>query len=902
MFAFAVPNRAPAATNDTESLTKSLEHFFGHAQFRDGQEEVLKSVLSGRDTAVFWATGCGKSLCYQLPALHVQRMVVVVSPLISLMQDQVRRINFTAGRGKPIATFLGSAQRNRDEEQRALRGEFKLVYVSPEKLFGPNFLDDLAALHRRVPLLAVAIDEAHCVSEWGHDFRPEYRRLGELRSRLPGCPFIALTATAVPKVQGDITTNLSMQNPYIAIRSFDRPNLTLSCFRKSGVVREELKDFIAKQKENPKPTIIYAQTRNAVNDVFRVLQSSGLRVSRYFAGSMQAAPQGREWTDDERGDMMMSHNERTAAHEGFMTGAIATIVATVAFGMGIDKPDIHRVIHWGPPKTVEEYYQQVGRAGRDGAPAECIMFHSASEYTKYDSDFYTGRMTADQQANIRASTQALRKYAEDSSECRRVLLLRFFGETPSFQRCGDCDNCQNFVTHGDDRTRDFAKAASVLLLALLKDNGQPWSHVLNHMKEAGSPAQRRKMMLDAEDGKWTIEAMKELMMDLCNSTPPYVIRQNIKGMHSTYEVFRLTETGMHAARCFGTGSTTQYQIILPVPVWLRRREAQIRKQAKALEDELASYNCPVKNLPVAEQRRLKAGCKVSPETEELLRWNRELKRLREVGRVAVADGLEKLHNLLSEWRTAEAVRLQMAPADVLKDHLLLRICHVQADDVSALEAAGMRASGESAAAVAHLVKTWKEEQRKNCPGAGATQCAAGNIEPELIEVMDFDRMNKPQRWALAVQKGKIGKPMAWEASYDKFCSGANPQAIALSAGKVLKEVTVVGHLLEAIPWGKPVDLKRLASFCDFFPNKSEWDKLAAAEVRSRIDPTTNASVMMSEFLSAVMPVKPPDERTQEEKDVLACWFNKLKVYQALRRASIQPVWRPDGDAKRRRLG
>lgn len=894
------------------TLEKSLEHWFGHSQFRDGQEDVIQAVLSKRDCAVFWATGRGKSLCYQLPALHTGRVVFVISPLISLMQDQVRRLNFMAGRGgRKVATFLGSSQTDRGEEALALKGEYRLVYVSPEKLLGSGFIDAVANLHKRAPLALVAVDEAHCVSEWGHDFRPEYRSLHLVRSKLPGCPIMALTATAVPQVQNDIVSNLQLANPFVALRSFDRPNLAVGCVRRAGKgVRHELISFIETQKASPQPTIVYAPTRGAVNEVYKVLLAAGLKVGRYFAGNLPPPPAGRSWTPEERDDLVMSHQDRTSVHEQFMTGELPIVVATIAFGMGIDKPDIRRVVHWGAPKTVEEYYQQIGRAGRDGAPAECTMYFSQADFSNYNSDFYLGRLSDTAKTNVLKSIDALRAYAEDSRGCRRLGLLKFFGESPPFTRCGDCDNCKNVNDNADDLTRDFSAAAAVVLLALwqIAPRQPSWSELAKGLTQVGSAAFRRKTALDSVDGRWTVEALKDLTSELCNTKPPIVARGSFKGEYRTFDVFSLADAGRNAMARLAANPPQPFPIMLPVPAWLRSREAELAKKAEALEKELLSYKTSVAKLPTDELKRIKSGCKPSPETEEMLRWHRELKRLREVGREAVAGHLEDLHKRLADWRSAEAIRLHLAPADVLKDHLLHRICYVRADDVSALEAAGMRASREAASAVAAIVGKWKAEQQEIKQQAAGDEANGGgtqNAPAGGAQEMDVTRLPPPQRWQLAVYKGKPGKPSPWEASYEKFGRGDSVQAIALQGGakgQAVKEGTIVAHLFEALTFGKPVDLPRLAGSFPFL-NRAQWEQLASAEARSGQDVVTNDKLAMTELLATFLPAaaKPGPERSEAEKEVCALWFDRVKLYLAFRRTGIVPCWRQCSPTKRAKL-
>ena len=371
----------PQMQYDLKNIDATLLKSFGFLSFRLGQREVVENILHGNDAAVFWSTGAGKSLCYILPALVTLKVSIVVSPLIALMMDQCRQLNNTVGykQQKEIACFLGSGQSDANVQSRAMRGDFLVVYITPEKL--PSLLVPLQSLHRSLGICLFAVDEAHCVSQWGHDFRPSYFQLAAFRhsSDLASVPILALTATASKLVQTDILKKLEMKKDcFVSAGSVDRSNLRISVNPvTSGGYQNNLAWLIKEISEEQfkGATIIYAATTGSVDDItaylLQTLAPTGIKVRGYHA--------------------KMTIEDRRTAHIEFLTGSCPIIVATIAFGMGIDKPDVRRVIHYGTPKSMEEYYQQIGRAGRDGAPADCVLIHSDSDLVAFASEFYTSR-------------------------------------------------------------------------------------------------------------------------------------------------------------------------------------------------------------------------------------------------------------------------------------------------------------------------------------------------------------------------------------------------------------------------------------------------------------------------------------------------------------------------------
>lgn len=393
-------------------LTEHLQKYFGFDRFKGQQEEVIKSVLNGSDTFVLMPTGGGKSLCYQLPALIMEGTAIVISPLIALMKNQVDSIR-SFGTEDGIAHFLNSsltkaaAQKVRDD---VMSGKTKLLYVAPESLTKEDNIDFL----KNVKISFYAIDEAHCISEWGHDFRPEYRRIRPIVSEIGIAPLIALTATATAKVQHDIQKTLGMQNANVFKASFNRPNLYYEVKPKSKPENQIIK-FI---KENSgKSGIIYCLSRKKVEELADVLVVNGIKALPYHAG--------------------MDSTTRSGNQDKFLMEEVDVIVATIAFGMGIDKPDVRFVIHYDIPKSLEGYYQETGRAGRDGGEGKCITLYSSKDIQKLEK-FMQGKPVAEQEIGRQLLLDTA-SYAE-TAICRRILLLNYFGEKLD-EPCGNCDNC-----------------------------------------------------------------------------------------------------------------------------------------------------------------------------------------------------------------------------------------------------------------------------------------------------------------------------------------------------------------------------------------------------------------------------------------------------------------------------
>ncbi|MEC4891529.1 MAG: DNA helicase RecQ [Oscillatoria sp. PMC 1051.18] len=398
------------------SLEEKLKHFFGFDSFRPGQKEIIQAALANRDLLVVMPTGGGKSVCFQLPALLKPGLTVVVSPLIALMQDQVQALL----KNGIQATFLNSSldwHQTRSRTAAILKGKIKLLYVAPEKLLSENFLAFLQQVNSQVGIAGFAIDEAHCVSEWGHDFRPEYRQLRQLRELYPLVPFFALTATATARVRQDIIEQLALRQPYFPTASFDRPNLYYEVRQKH---QYSYREILQQVKKTDGSGIIYCLSRKKVEEIAFRLRQDRVKALPYHAG--------------------MSAEERTANQTSFLRDDIQVIVATIAFGMGINKPDVRFVIHYDLPRSLENYYQEAGRAGRDGDTANCWLFFSYGDVAKVK---YLIEKKPDLNEQ-RLALQQLRQVIDygAGTECRRRILLAYFGEDFS-GNCGKCDNCLN---------------------------------------------------------------------------------------------------------------------------------------------------------------------------------------------------------------------------------------------------------------------------------------------------------------------------------------------------------------------------------------------------------------------------------------------------------------------------
>jgi ATP-dependent DNA helicase RecQ len=528
-----------AVKSAAPELLPLLKQYFGFTSFRPLQEEIIRDSLAGKDVFALLPTGGGKSLCFQLPAMVQPGLTVVVSPLIALMKDQVDGMR--AG-GIP-ATFLNSslAQGESRARLRGLHhGEFRLLYVAPERLMLSGFLSDLQRWNVRL----LAVDEAHCISEWGHDFRPEYRQLAELRKLFPETPMMALTATATERVRADIIKLLMLREPRCYVASFNRPSLTYRVLAKNKPYDQVLEFVRARPKESG---IVYCQSRKSAESVAQRLNGDGVKARPYHAG--------------------LTPKERSEHQELFLRDDVRVICATIAFGMGINKPNVRFVIHYDLPKNIEGYYQETGRAGRDGLPGECVLLFSAGDVIK-QTRFIDEKPDPKEQQIAREQLQKMVHYAECAG-CRRRELLAYFGEefggvSPESGRdalprvqgdrqvgptesinCGACDNCLS-----PRATFDGTLAAQKFLSCVYRIRENTWFGVgLNHVIEVLTGADTEKVR------KWNHEQLSTYGIGTEHSRPEWAAigRELIRLGHlrqtsGKFSVLELTDDGLAALK------------------------------------------------------------------------------------------------------------------------------------------------------------------------------------------------------------------------------------------------------------------------------------------------------------------------------------------------------------------
>ena len=546
---------------DNETLHAALKRWFGYDSFRPGQEAVVRDALASRDLLAIMPTGGGKSLCFQLPALLQRGTMIVVSPLIALMQDQVRQLEDSG----IAATFLNSSLDAAESAQRIralLAGEYRLLYVAPERLMMSEFLDGLLPQLIAGPgLSAFTIDEAHCVSEWGHDFRPEYRQLSRLRERFPQIPCYAFTATATTRVREDILRQLALHEPRVHLASFNRPNLYYAVRPKSGRSYNEL---LALAREGHSG-IVYCLSRKRVEELAEKLSADGIEALPYHAG--------------------LDARTRQRNQDRYIRDDVQVVVATVAFGMGINKPDVRWVVHYDLPKSMEGYYQEAGRAGRDNEPARCILYfglgdiHTAEFLIAQKVHPATGEPLEDEQRVARQQLRRLLDYAE-SPECRRLVQLRYFGE-PYTPPCGACDNCLE-PKQQQDWTREAQQFLSCI--ARLAQRGQRFGAA--YLVDVLRGARTEKIERNGHEDLSTYGIGAQRSADEWRQVARALLHQGyVQETHDGYPVLRLTES----ARALLKGEAKLLLAVTPKPEKSRRRKGAAPTGAEPLPAEEALF-------------------------------------------------------------------------------------------------------------------------------------------------------------------------------------------------------------------------------------------------------------------------------------------------------------------------
>ena len=544
-------------------LDPLLKRTFGYGSFRPLQREICEATLAGQDVFALLPTGGGKSLCFQLPALARPGLTVVVSPLIALMKDQVDALQASG----VAATFLNSSL-DGDEARSRLRGlhrgEYKLLYVAPERLM----LDGWAANLKKWNVDCLAIDEAHCVSEWGHDFRPEYRQIAKLRDLLPGVPVMALTATATTRVRADIITHLKLRDPAVFVASFNRPNLTYRVIPKDQPLKQII-EFIRKREHEC--GIVYCASRAATERVAEGLAGRGFAARPYHAG-LDAA-------------------ERARNQEQFLRDDTRIICATIAFGMGINKPNVRWIIHHDLPKNIEGYYQETGRAGRDGLPGDCLLLFSAGDIAK-QTHFLDEITDAQEQQIARAQLRQIVHYAE-SSGCRRSELLGYFGEKFPGDNCAACDNCLE-----PRETYDGTLAAQKFLSCIYRIlQNSRFGAGLNHIIEVLTGADTEKIRRWGHDRLTTYGIGADLTRPQWAAVGRELMRLGyVTVAEGEYATLELTEEGMAVLRA-------RTPITLTKPMDLPKARRTARREGDIECDEILFDRLRTLRKQLADERR-----------------------------------------------------------------------------------------------------------------------------------------------------------------------------------------------------------------------------------------------------------------------------------------------------------
>jgi ATP-dependent DNA helicase RecQ/Werner syndrome ATP-dependent helicase len=744
----------------------------------------------------------------------------------------------------------------------------------------------------------------HCSPGTPSTSGPDYRQVGRALRKHPSLrdiPILALTATAVPRVQQDIIESLHMRDPFVSLQSFDRKNLKIRVVPKpSGGITGAFNELVAKLRTSrdtlsiagsKQSTIVYASTRAQVEEIALFLQKNiqndAIQIEAYHAG--------------------LSPSQRTATHSNFLTGKTAVIVATVAFGMGIDKPDVRRIVHYGPPKTLEEYYQQIGRAGRDGLPAECVMYFSLADFDRYKNDFYLGGLEGKALKAVQNSMARFRLYALDPETCRRRALLEYFSEIPDFgDRCGTCDTCVSSTRHQSDAQRDFSTlGAKTVLLAVDSLKEQSLSIILKvisgktveyyRYKDGSSPLQVKQKILDSLvclKKRYSNDYFRYLIAPLVlrGYIAEGIQTKLIMGQIRSWTTYKITPVGLNALMKPNTA------ILLPVPQSIREIEQEDEEKRQKILTQLQENGVKLDKVPLEE---------IETGDGEVIRaykkWNMYLETLRKSGKHQWIPHLNQLFALLEKWRAETAVKYVVAPASVISEHILIAIAYTTATlppgmkmESNSLLAAGVRS--RETATLASELSNWIDKFHR---ASTSEACIAKATDRKMVLTM----ITPSEPWQYAVYKPQKKTGLAtWESSYIRFLNGDSVQAIAMSpinGRQPIQVTTVVGHILDALVHGRKVDLRQLGRYASL-PTESEWKRLQTAESVTRLDPTADPSstgkygekFTLTEFLRPIVGDRIADlksaERSEEEKQLFSYWCERLRWYVAFRRAAFQP--------------
>ncbi|XP_068669155.1 uncharacterized protein [Aristolochia californica] len=727
-------------------MKETLKKFFGYSSFRPSQENIILKILRGRDSLVVMATGSGKSLCYQIPPLITGKTAIVISPLLSLMQDQVMSLK---QRGIK-AEYLGTTQMDQTVLTSAECGHFNILYMTPEKAssVSPKFWLNL----QKVGISLVAVDEAHCISEWGHDFRKEYKQLHNLRGFLVNVPFVGLTATATDKVRADIIQSLKMKDPYLAVGSFDRPNLFYGVkhFDRSHSFTEELVQEISKYVANAGSTIIYCTTVKDAEQIFQSLRVAGVEVGIYHG--------------------QMAAKAREESHRSFIRDELLVMVATVAFGMGIDKPNIRCVIHYGCPKSLESYYQESGRCGRDGISSICWLYYTRSDFAK--ADFYLSEsQSKTHREAIMESLMAAQRYCSLAT-CRRKSLLEYFGEQVAFTNCGNCDNC---TSSNKARERDMSKEA-FLLLSCIQSCGGRWG--LNMPIDVLRGSRSRKI-LDNHYDKLQLHGLgKEHSSNWWKALGDQLIIHGylIETVNDLYRTVRVSSSGAEFLRA---SSTAYYPpLVLPVTGEMADEVEQIAHH-KVQGD--------VQNLPSVE-------CKEFSEAEA------------------------KLYQILLDLRGKLARSTGTAPYAVCGDQTIKKIAKIRPSTKARL--ANIDGVNQ------HLVAMYGDQFLQHIGLLSSELNLPRDGESPIVQLPSTKKLPSNSQRKLAAAKFS-----AWKM-WMEDCHTFNEIANFPGRAAPLKEATVVEYILEAAREGFGINWSRFCKEIDLIYNILLEIRSAVAKVGS----------------------------------------------------------------------